>query len=300
VAGSRCLQSGPVALLASALLSAIVVAGCGGDSGSEVILEPAASTGSDTFTVSVATERVQLSGGELDTLSGSRDEVESVTGSTPELYGGTGEKAACDAAQLISFLERNPGKAAAFAAVIGISQGEIEEYVNGLTPLILREDTRVTNHGFEDGEATPFDAVLQAGTAVLVDSRGVPRVRCACGNPLAEPIAVSSSPEFSGDAWSGFDERRLIAISAAERSLQSFEVVDVETGETYEQSVGAGGQNLCAEFADDLVLDAAGQSCNAEGFSCALTAEEAARRGGGETCEDIYAELKESMSQESQ
>ena len=32
------------------------------------------------------------------------------------------------------------------------------------------------------------DRVLQAGTAVMVDDRGVPRAKCSCGNPLREPI----------------------------------------------------------------------------------------------------------------
>ena len=27
----------------------------------------------------------------------------------------------------------------------------------------------------------------QAGTAVLVDNHGIPRVKCGCGNPLTEP-----------------------------------------------------------------------------------------------------------------
>ncbi|MGH3907098.1 MAG: DUF6777 domain-containing protein, partial [Pseudonocardiaceae bacterium] len=42
-------------------------------------------------------------------------------------------------------------------------------------------DTRVTNHGYRDGKATDRQAVLQAGTAVLVDEKGRPRVKCGCG-----------------------------------------------------------------------------------------------------------------------
>ena len=52
---------------------------------------------------------------------------------------------------------------------------DIESYVAGLTAVRLRWDTRVTNHGFSDGEATAFQSLLQAGTAVLVDDTGVPR-----------------------------------------------------------------------------------------------------------------------------
>ncbi|GAP52775.1 serine/threonine protein kinase [Streptomyces azureus] len=59
---------------------------------------------------------------------------------------------------------------------------------------MLRADTGVTNHGFRAGRAAVLQAVLQAGTAVLVDDRGVPRVRCACGNPLRPPVAMRGTP----------------------------------------------------------------------------------------------------------
>ena len=105
---------------------------------------------------------------------------------------------------------------------------------------MLREDTRVTNHGFLNGQANRFDAVLEAGTAVLVDDRGVPRVRCACGNPLTEPVATSSAPDYSGASWDGFDARRLVAVAPAKEPIKSFELVNVNTGENYRQAAGGG------------------------------------------------------------
>lgn len=143
-----------------------------------------------------------------------------------------------------------PGpRAEAFAEVLGIAPSEVGDYIAGLTPVVLREDTRVTNHGFVDGRANPFEAVLQAGSAVMVDERGVPRVRCACGNPLAEPTGASSA-DYSGERWEGFDQDRLVA--AADQELESLEVVDVRTGERYEQGVGAWGD------VRDLVFDFGG------------------------------------------
>ena len=65
----------------------------------------------------------------------------------------------------MAFLEANPTEARAWADVQGIEVGEIGDYVDGLTPMVLRSDTAVTNHGFTDGVANPIPAVLQAGTA---------------------------------------------------------------------------------------------------------------------------------------
>ena len=186
--------------------------------GAEVILEPTASTGSDPFTDSVANDKVEeltsggteLAGDPIDEISGGDASVESVEGAAPGLYGGTGEEATCDPEALVEFLKSNPDQGAAFAEALGITVKEIPDYVASLTPVLLREDTRVTNHGYADGQATPFQAVLQAGTAVMVDDRGVPRVRCACGNPLAEPEAADSAPEFTGEQWDGFDQARLV------------------------------------------------------------------------------------------
>ena len=217
--------------------------------GAEVILEPTASTGTDPFTESVANKSVleltsspqtELAGEPVEGFAGNGAQTESLSGATPGLYGGTGKEAVCDPQALVGFLEHNPDKARAFAAVFGIKPKGIADYVSGLTPLLLREDTRVTNHGFSDGVANPFDAVLQAGTAVLVDDRGVPRVRCACGNPLSEPTAIETAPSYSGDSWQSFDENRVLAVAPANQQIDSFEVVDVETGKSYEEAAGGG------------------------------------------------------------
>ena len=228
--------------------------------GAEVILEPTASTGTDPFTESVANKSVleltsspqtELAGEPVEGFAGNGAQTESLSGATPGLYGGTGKEAVCDPQALVGFLEHNPDKARAFAAVFGIKPKGIADYVSGLTPLLLREDTRVTNHGFSDGVANPFDAVLQAGTAVLVDDRGVPRVRCACGNPLSEPTAIETAPSYSGDSWQSFDENRVLAVAPANQQIDSFEVVDVETGKSYEEAAGSGDVR-------DLIFDFGG------------------------------------------
>ena len=101
------------------------------------------------------------------------------------LYGGT-EENTCDPERLISFLYANPDLGEAWAKVQGIEFVEIADYIRSLEVRILAEPTNVLNHGFnpDSGAAYEIDAILDAGTAVLVDSNGDVRTRCYCGNPI--------------------------------------------------------------------------------------------------------------------
>jgi hypothetical protein len=186
----------------------------------EVLLEPADEPGPAVFTSSVAADPappapVRLTTSRLRAApspDGAAAQIRSVQGSSPGLYGGTRNAAACDPEQLIAFLQQHPDKAAAFAQVQGIQPSFIPQFVRELTPLVLRADTRVTNHGFRNGRATPRQSVLQAGTAVLVDDLGVPRVKCGCGNPLAPPAPIATSVTYRGPRWTGFSPQTVITI----------------------------------------------------------------------------------------
>ena len=145
---------------------------------SDFLFQPADSLGPDPFTPSFANYILDVPTENLE--SGI------VSGSSTGLYGGTGENA-CDIDKLVAFLQTNPDIGAAWAEVQGIDPSELEDFIRALTPAVLLQNTLVTNHGYSDGEATPFLAVLEAGTAVLVDEDGIPRARCACGNPLLVP-----------------------------------------------------------------------------------------------------------------
>jgi hypothetical protein len=79
-----------------------------------------------------------------------------VRGDTEGLYGGTQRGTSCDAAKLVAFLQAHPEKGVAWAGVLKLTLQQIPSFVSQLTPVILRADTRVTNHGFEDGRVTPF------------------------------------------------------------------------------------------------------------------------------------------------
>lgn len=93
-----------------------------------------------------------------------------------------------------------------------------------LTEVILQRDTRVT--AFRGGVA-PVQAVLQAGSAILVDDYGVPRVRCGGVIPLGPARPVTSSPTYTGAAWAGFDPAALTVVVAAGR-VDTFTLVNLD------------------------------------------------------------------------
>lgn len=141
---------------------------------------------------------------------------------------------------MVDFLTDNASKAAAWAGAQGIDVGDLEDYISALTPLLLTQDTRVTNHGFRSGTATARQSILEAGTAVLVDDHGVPRARCACGNPLDTPTPVSQ-PAYTGTAWVEFDPEIVAVIQPAVEAIIDFVVRDVATGTGFERPAGTDG-----------------------------------------------------------
>jgi uncharacterized protein DUF6777 len=107
-------------------------------------------------------------------------------------YGGTGSDLVCDRELLIRSLRARPDRLREWARVVKVAPdyASVARYIRKLRPVTLTRDTRVTNHSFVGGRASGYQAILQAGTAVLVDEYGVPRARCRCGNPLLEPVYI--------------------------------------------------------------------------------------------------------------
>ncbi|MCQ4212098.1 DUF6777 domain-containing protein, partial [Streptomyces longispororuber] len=219
--------------------AALLLAGCSGDGGGsaadgkgELFLQPVAAQGPDPFTDSTATSDAspapvtrtpQPSPTGTPTAQGVRE----ISGATPGLYGGTHAVGSCDVEQQIRFLTADRAKAGAFAEASGTSRADIPAYLRGLTSVVLRGDTRVTNHGYRDGHATTFQSVLQAGTAVLVDERGMPRVRCACGNPLKPPVALRGTPNHQGQAWSGYRPTQVVVVTPAPKIIQNITIINI-------------------------------------------------------------------------
>jgi hypothetical protein len=181
--GSRPRRSRFRLLVFTLLVTALVGGGTYGgllnpDGGTQVVREPAGTPGSDPF--------MPPPGPDGTVQPQVRNLNAATAGDQPGLYGGTRTES-CDTDRIAGFLATHPAQARAWADALGIAPGDIDGFLATLTPVVLRADTAVTNHGFRGGLANQIDSVLEAGTGVLVDPHGVPRVRCYCGNPLGPP-----------------------------------------------------------------------------------------------------------------
>ncbi|MGC5629290.1 DUF6777 domain-containing protein [Georgenia sp. Z1344] len=217
-----------------------------------VKLEPADEPGESPFTETVTAPEIDTSSPFVDTIVARTAELttgasttpgtstSTVSGTAPGLYGGSSVSDVCDPESLVAFLADDDEKAAAWAGVLDIDAEAIPEYVDGLTSVVLTTDTLVTNHGFSGGAATPHQAVLQAGSAVMVDDRGAPAVRCECGNPLVAPDLPGpvAQAETVGAAWDGLALDRVVSVTPAADAVSAFTVANLDTGELVERTVG--------------------------------------------------------------
>lgn len=243
-----------VAVLATAVVAAVVLivgpTRSDGTSdqaaGGEVFLQAAGKSGPDPFTESTAEDS---SAPPVTTPTAKAPEtvttnvVRRVDGDAAGLYGGTRKVAGCDVEKQIRVLGAAPAKNGAFASVLGLRPAGVPAYLRSLTPVQLRMDTRVTNHGYQDAAATNYQAVLQTGTAVLVDDRGRPRVRCACGNPLTDPVRQQSVPRPAGDSWPAYRSSNVVVVAPATTVINVFVVYDPDRGSWFHRHHGDTGRH---------------------------------------------------------
>jgi hypothetical protein len=238
------------ASLAAAVLAAFAVTACGGSSSSktvagvkgssEVVASPISTAGASPFTPSVGTDKSGLRppARAASTSGGPATYVASL----PGLYGGTRNYKTCDAQKLEAFLEQNPAKATAWASTLGISTTDIPHYVSRLTPVLLRTDTRVTNHGYVNGVADPIQSVLEAGMAVFVNQYGEPVVKCYCGNPLTPPELLSA-PVYTGPLWASFTTINITIIEQSRTIINTYTLYDPNTGTEFKRTSGLHGHD---------------------------------------------------------
>ncbi|MGW1521022.1 DUF6777 domain-containing protein [Streptomyces sp. NPDC002287] len=230
-------------------LLGLVAAGCGAQEpeqtkgaaaeSQELTLQPVGAAGPAPFTASTATAESAPAQPPVPNRSGQG--IRTVGAATPGLYGGTNRLGSCDVERQAAYLTADDAKARAFAQVTGVEQEKIPDFLRGLTPVVLRADTRITNHGFRDGQAEGYQAVLQAGTAVLVDDHGMPRVRCGCGNPLGAPRAAKGSPVLKGEQWKGYQPHQVIVIEPTIQPVKRLVIVNIADNTWIERKAGDDG-----------------------------------------------------------
>jgi len=125
------------------------------------------------------------------------------SGDTKGLYTQGVDRPSCDAAALLQGLRSDEVRARAWASALHIPYEGINDFVSGLTPVVLRSDTAVTNNGYRAPNFYSYPAVLQAGTAVFVSSFGEPKVKCYNGNPLSAG-ATHRGAHYVGGGWGSF------------------------------------------------------------------------------------------------
>jgi uncharacterized protein DUF6777 len=189
-------------------------------------------------------------------------------------FGGTGDNTLCDRETIITFLTdpANAAQAREWARVLSIQVADIPTYVRNLIPTTTTSDIRITNHTFENGKAVAFQAVLESGTAVLVDTYGKPVVRCRCGNPLLPPREVRS-PRYVGTKWAGFSPTNIVVIQVTNVQIfppggvGTIPPPDTEPPDTEPPSTAGGGDETEAEEIMRAEFEECIASLNEEGLT---------------------------------
>ncbi len=247
-------------VIVGVIAAAVVILGGGGPDDSEILLEPIGHAGPSPFSPpaspdpdsTVAAFATQgppeptdaaLAADRPDPAAAleQRNGQLAVSGTAAGVFASPGPAGACDPDIIARHLSGDPDTADAWAGVFGIDAAEIPQMLESLTALYLGADTQVVNHVLVDGDAVPYHAVLQRGTAVLIDVQGAPRVRCASGSPLAEATSDPDDADIVGQSWGGFSEDTVIVVESGPEPVESFDTINVETGEPEQIPAGTSG-----------------------------------------------------------
>lgn len=166
------------------------------------------------------------------------------------IFGGSGGEA-CDIEGMIGFFETEPGIAQEWGEILALSPSEIPIFLRDLEAGYLLDPYQVLNTRLVDGQAVPFESTLAAGTAVLVDESGIPRVRCKCGNPLQQPLPPLDLAALEG--WWLSDSDDLLFLQPDQGDL----VIEMPVpGETYltEGDLGCGSYPRYEVLYDDRIF----------------------------------------------
>ncbi|MFT7610281.1 MAG: hypothetical protein ACI9MX_003365, partial [Candidatus Aldehydirespiratoraceae bacterium] len=183
-------KASTLTIAAMAILFVVLLASCGADEADTT----GATASEDEVILTTQSDPIDHASAEISTSTEVAFEENNDRGDDP--FVPEALVLECEPENLILFLDEEPIIANAWADAAGVEVDEIADTIRTYEARVLQHDTRVTNHAYRGGVARGFQATLEAGTAVLVDEAGVPRVRCACGNPLAPPRPVSETTEI--------------------------------------------------------------------------------------------------------
>lgn len=260
----------------------------------EVFLEPVSAVGDAPFArggdVNDAPAPQARTRPEDERAAASGRSLKSVVGTAAGLYAAARGISPCNIAKLTTALESDAGRKRAWARAAGIAPDGIPAHFEGLTGVVLRADTRVTEYAFEGGRAVPRQAILQSGTSVLVDAAGAPAVRCASGNPLAAPQPARTDAKTTGDAWTGFEPERALIVTPAPEPVEVFVVVNLTAPGYFTRPPGTDPDGIDAADGDvvsDTICDLFPDVCATDDVPAGSLSEAAQgdEAGTGETAE---------------
>lgn len=157
--------------------------------------------------------------------------TESVLGSASKLYGRIDLKAPCDIDDLVAYYGASEERTRIVAEVLGVSTGSLSSFIRSYVAVAITRDTLVIDHQLVHGAAVDVPVVLQAGTAVLIDPQGTPRVRCESANPLTHPgtddLAAATGAEPLGEPWPGFDPGHVVVVEPAAENMQELDLAEL-------------------------------------------------------------------------
>ena len=224
--------------------------------GGEVFLTPFDQPGDASFTASIAAVADDAlmsfvdAGGPVvpaeDTTPAPTDSedgtaIAGVAGTEDGVFAGSEGVAPCAPDELAGALTPEAPETAAWAEVQQVGIESVPAFIDGLTSVVLTADTRVTDHELVDGMAIPRQAILQVGTAVMVDEFGTPRVRCVSGSPLTPPEAIEDTISYVGVAWDTFSLDETVVVAPAAAPVDEFVLTDIAGGPDFIRPVGSSG-----------------------------------------------------------
>lgn len=231
-----------VVVLALAIATVVVLGGRSGGKTLTVTLVSLDAAPKNPFTESVVTvsdKSAEAFGAKARSSSEPSSKLTpiSLRGDASRLYGVSSTSAVCDQGRLTKLVTARGAAAQAWADAMSTSRAQIPETISHLTPVLLARDLAVTEHQLVKDQTEPTQVILQAGTAVLIDVHGAPKVRCVSGDPLST-AEVTETARLVGERWDGFNGAKVIDVEPTPAPVKTIPAVDIDTGKQIAAPLG--------------------------------------------------------------